>query len=168
MNLLQHTTYDEVRSLLGVTKRDLPDDTVALPHWILEVEQQVRDIDNGAGAVLTQFDTIYALAEGSRTAAQTQFLKVLNMYVLYVMGYQLVSRADVFQPETISDGKATVSRHADRFAKLCPVIEGGMERLKERVKDALRVLVPAATIVPAVTRTMIIGSALGTDPVTGT
>jgi hypothetical protein len=167
MELLQHTTYDEIRSLLGVSVRELKDEVVSLPHWLLQTEQELLDIDGGAGAVLTQFAAVYAVAEGSRTAAQTQFYKVMNMYVLYSLGLQMLARADVFSPTDISDGKASIQRLAERFDKLRPAIEGGLQRLKERLKEALAVLDPSAAITATASRIMVVGAGLGTDPVTG-
>lgn len=168
MDLLQFTTYDEIRSLLGVSGRELKDAVLALPHWTLEVEQRILDIDGGAGAVLTQFATVYAISYGARTAAQTQFFKVTCMYVLYAMGQQLVQRADSFSPVEMTDGKAGAKHLADRFQLLAPVLDGGAQRLRERLKDALLILVPTASIAAALERTMIVGAGLGTDPVTGT
>lgn len=167
MILSQYTTPDEVRALLGVSSRELADTVIQLPHWTLAVEQELLDVDGGAGAVLTQFDTIYAIAAGSRTAAQTQFFKVLTMYVAYSMGHQLIQRADVFSPQNITDGKAAIQRLADRFDKLRPAIDGGMQRLLARVKDALLALNPSAIVAAATSRIMFASVGLGTDPVTG-
>lgn len=167
MDLLQFTTYDEIRSLLGVTRRELADDVLALPHWTLTVEQELLDIDGGTGAVLTQFATVLAIAETTRTAAQTQFFKVTCVYALYLMGLQLLSRADVFVPTTITDGKASVQRLEERFERLRPAIEGTLQRYKERLKTSLTVLNPGAAVVAVAERVMISTTGLATDPVTG-
>lgn len=165
MVLADYTSYDEIRSLLGVTRRELADSTLALPHWALITEQELRDMDGGVGVVLTQYTTVAALS--TKTADQTQFYNVARLFVLYSIGRQLLRSADVFQPLSISDGKAALARLESRFDTLRPAIDGGWQALKARVEAALAILVPAATLKVSVDRVMIIGSGLGTDPVTG-
>lgn len=167
MIVTDYTTNDEVRSLLGVSSKELADTVIALPHWALATELELQDMVGGASTVATQYDTIRAMAPGDRTAAQTLFYNVTRMYVLYHIGGQLLQRADVFSPTSITDGKAAIDRLAERFDKLRPAIEGGVERLKERVKAALVALDPSAAIEAAGTRIYAIGVGLGTDPVTG-
>jgi hypothetical protein len=168
MDLLQYTTYDAVRSLLGLTARELADATLALPHWMLAVELDLQDVDGAAGETVSQYETILAILPASRTAAQAQYFKVAGMYVMYHVGLQLSRSADVYSPVSNSDGKASVERDPDRFEKLRPVLEGGLQKLKERLKEALLVLVPGTAVAATPTRTMILGVGLGADPVTGT
>jgi hypothetical protein len=167
MDITSFTSYDDIRSLLGLTKKELSDDNLALPHWYLAVEQDLRDIDGGAGAALTQFAAVEAVNETARTAAQAQFYKVASLYVLYNIGSQLLASADVFSPQSITDGKASISRLAERFDKLRPVILGGLQSLKNRLEEALLVLVPAAGVTAVATRRMIVSTGLAFDPVTG-
>lgn len=167
MELTDHTTFDEIRSLLGVSAKELADTVIQLPHWTLAVDQDVREIDGGAGGVMAQFAVVKGVVAGSRTAAQAQFFTVLNMYVLYHMGLQLVQQADVFSPTTITDGKASITRLQARFDKLRPALEGGLQRFKDRLKEALVALDPAAAIPVAPARVYIVAVPLGTDPVTG-
>lgn len=167
MILTDYTTTDEIRGLLGVTAKELTDTVINLPHWLSAVEQEMRDIDGGVGAVLTMFDTVKVISAGARTAAQTQFFKVTCMYVAYAMTAQFLPSADVFNPVSIGDGKAQIARLEERFDKLRPAIEGGLQRLLERVKDALLVLSPSAAISAAAARVMFQGVGLGVDPVTG-
>lgn len=168
MELLNFTTYAEVRSMLGVSAKELADAVLELPHWMLATEQEVLDIDSGGGAVLSQYALVKAKDETAMSANELQFFKVTRLYVLYSVSWQLLQSADSFSPQDITDGKAAIKRLADRFDKLRPAIEGGMQRLKERLKDALQILAPGAAIVVVPERRMFLSTGLGTDPVTGT
>lgn len=167
MLLSDHATNDTVRSLLGVTVREIKDVVLDLPHWMTTTELELRGLDNASGAALAQFETIKAIASGSRTAAQAYYYKVFNQWVLYSVGRQLTNQAEMFSPNNVTDGHASVGRNPERWERLKPAIEGGYQMLAARLKEALLALVPNASVPTGVNRVMIVGAALGTDPVTG-
>jgi hypothetical protein len=166
--LATYTTNDEIRSLIGVSAKELADAVLTLPHWALTSEQEVFDLDGGEGVVITQYTTVAAKAPEDRTAAETKFYNVVRLFVLYSAARQLLHSADVFSPLSISDGKASISRRDERFDKLRPAIEGGWQSLVKRVQEALVALVPTAAIPAAVVRNVAVVVPLGFDPVTGT
>lgn len=166
MRLIDHTTYDEVRSLLGVRPLELKDEVLALPHWLVSTEFELRDVDQGSGDCLTSFTAVQTVTENTRTVGQKYFFQVFNAFVLYSIARQLLGSYEGFSPAKITDGRAAVERN-DRLARLLPAIEGGYQSLAARLKEALQALNPAATVAAASDRIMITSTGLGTDPVTG-
>jgi hypothetical protein len=166
MALTTYTTYAAIRALLGVASTEITDTVLALPHYDLQFTLDSEDIDGGEGEVLAQYATITAIEAGSRSANQVRFLLLVNLFAAYSVARQLLGSAEMFAPKKITDGSAATERVNDPFSKMREGVNAGYTTVRTRLSDLLVVLVPSANITAATTRTYILASGLGTDPVT--
>lgn len=167
MALTDYTTYAIIRGILGVASTEITDTVLAQPTWELQFELEMEDIDQGDGAVLTEYAAIVAIEAGSRTADQTRFYNLVNLLAAYSVARQLLTSVDMFAPKKITDGKAAVERTNDPYEMLRQGVLAGYKLLKDRLTTLLLVLVPDANVPAATARTNILSTGLGSDPVTG-
>lgn len=169
MALADITTYDTIRALLGVSPKELKDETLALDLWEQQFLLEMSDVDAGGGEVDTQYAAVKAIDEGSRTPAQKQFYNVYNMLAGYSVARQLLSPQVMFSPVRITDGRAEIERFKDsNFDHVRIGVQGTYSALLTRLTNLLLTLAPSATVPVPTTRRMISSVGLGTDPVTGT
>lgn len=109
------TTYDEVRSALGVSQDELTDETLALPFYAAALEAELEEIDED---LLADYIIVEAIPEGTRTTAEARFVKAMTLFAPYAVAVQLTSSLPLFAPKAISDGKATLTRHSESPHKL--------------------------------------------------
>ena len=166
--LITYTTYAAVRAILGVGAKEITDTALALPHLAVQFELEMSDVDSDVGAVLTQFTTITAIDAAARTAAQTRLFNIVGLIAGYSVARQLLASAAMFAPKTIEDGAARIDRVADPFKSLREGVMAGYSTLRTRLAAALLVLVPAADIAAAESRSYMVSTGLGTDPVLNT
>jgi hypothetical protein len=164
--LTDFTSAAELRAVLGANTAEVTDAMFALPFVWIDVQTVCNEVDQGAGNVLDQFETIKALTPDVRTSAQQQFYDICKVFVLYTAAKIFAGASSTLIAEGLGDGKADFKRRPD-FGRLEAAISAGQNRWLARLKDLLLELVPTAPIPAAVTRTGIVGAVLGVDPVTG-
>lgn len=165
--LVDYTSPSDIRSLLGVEALEIGDDILGLPHYVLELEQELRELDGGAGEALVQYTTVKALTEPSRSSAQQRYFELMHLFASYAVARKLVGSADMFAPQKIEDGKAAKTRPADQAQRLAEAIAAGYRLAKTRLTAQLLILNPAAAITANATLVTIVASPIATDPVTG-
>lgn len=168
MALTDYTTYDTVRAVLGVSPKELKDETLALDLWEQQFLLEMSDVDGGGGAAATLYAAIKLIDEGSRSAQQTQFFNVYNMLAGYSVARQLLSPQVMFSPIRITDGRAEIERFKDsNFDRVREGVQSTYSSLLKRLTTLLVAMVPGATVPVPTTRRVISSVGLGTDPVTG-
>lgn len=165
--LLDYTTPQSVRAILGVAETELTDIDVSTPDFTMAFEMEMSDVDGGVGAVLTQYTAINGVQVNARTADQTQFYNAVRLVAAYSIARQLLGSAPMFAPQTISDGKAQNQRVANPYERLAGGVQAGYSRFLAILKASLQRLIPTAQIVAIPTRTYFTGVAIASDPVTG-
>jgi len=163
--LIDFTTYDDVRSVLGVSIEELPDETLALDLYYQSLLLQLDDI---SASVATNYASISAIAPGSRTTTQKSFYAVTRLFSTYAIATTSLSALTLFAPRQITDGKAAIDRQVDVFQDVKDGVRNGFNALRKRLLAALAAVdltytAPALTLVTFATF-----SGTATDPVTNT
>lgn len=163
MDILDYTSYDEVRALLGVSSDELEDGTLALPVYATNLEAELRDIKV---SLPTDYQSIHALT--TRSAEQQWFYDIARFYAAHVVARQLCTSLPLFSPREISDGKANVVRFAQNpFQTTIDRIDDQYNVARRRLESAYAAL-PSASTATTTARRVFFSSASGaTDPVTG-
>lgn len=163
MALTQYTTYDSIRAVLGVTTDELEDGTLALElYW----NQLAVELDDLSLNLQSDYTTVLALAEETRTDAQRRFYQATQLFAAYAVANMLGSGLPMFGPKDISDGKATVSRFADSpYKATLDRVQKDYNRMKGRLLAAHAGL--NSSSITTVSRTYMAVSVPTTDPVTG-
>lgn len=163
MALTDYTTYDEIRASLGVSSDEIEDTTLGLAMYSDYLDLELDDIDSD---IASQFTTVKAIAEGSRTAAEARFYKATTLFAVYAVARQLTVSLPLFSPKDISDGKATLGRYADSpYRETIKRVKDEYEKFRVRLKDTFDAL--NATTTTPVTRSYMGVSSPDTDVVTG-
>lgn len=167
MALSTYTTYDAIRAILGVSPKEIKDATLALDLFEQQFLLEMSDVDSGAGAVMVQYNIVKALTSG-RTADQQRFFDIVNMMAAYSAAKQVLTGAPLAVPQKITDGKASIQRFdTHNFDKVRAGATETYAALLRRLKAVLLTLAPGAAVTSVPARTLILSSALASDPVTG-
>ena len=163
MALIDYTTYDEVRAVLGVSDEELGDGTLGLSVYSINLNTELDSIDSGLAA---HYTIVKALSP-PRTAAQQKFFEATSLFATYAVAKQLSSSLPLFSPKDISDGKASIGRFSDSPYKAT------IKSINEYYEKARQGLDTAYGALVSVTSTAVVGnyaaaSSPSSDPVTGT
>jgi hypothetical protein len=164
MALLQYTTYEELRAVLGVSATELPDLTLAQPQFGTVLTMELQDISTSVASLYT---TISAIPEVSRTANQQWFYDLTRLTAAYAIASNLLISLPLFSVSRLTDGRAEFERQKDIFADVRDAVNGMYAKLKARLAALVLVLEPTATVFSEVTQVYTASIGLGTDPVTG-
>lgn len=161
--LTDYTTYEDVRSALGVSTDELEDTALALETWDNHLRFELEDI----GKTLPDaYATVKAVPEASRTDEQARLYRATRLFATLAVANALAAALPMLAPKSLTDGKAAVSRFSD-----APYKETVM-RVKEQYNVAQNRLRQAWAASNASSFTSTPRTYLGvanptTDPVTG-
>lgn len=115
MAITKYTSYSEVRSAIGLSSEELPDEVINLKMYddALTVALSgitLPDEEPGPGPVSDRFDTIKAIAEASRTDAQVKLLALIRLFATYSVAAELANSLAMRTPKQRSDAKASLTR----------------------------------------------------------
>lgn len=115
MPLTPFTTNEQVRAVIGVTDDELADATLALEMYSLGLRYELNSIGEPAndGALAVAFETAAALTEDARTTVQRKLYDAVVLFAPYPIALHLETAVPLFAPKAITDGKASVMRHAE-------------------------------------------------------
>lgn len=162
--LTTYTPYDSIRAVLGVSAKELKDETLGLVIWETQFLLEMSDVDGGAGQVMTLYN---GLPTTGKSVAQQQLYDLVNMLATYSVARQMLTPASLAVPQKITDGKAAVERFdASNFDRVREGVLGTYNQLLGRLKVVLVKLSPTSQVA-ATDRTFISSVSTGIDPVTG-
>lgn len=158
-------SYADVRAALGLAVKELPDDTIKLPLFALQVEAYLDSI-------YTHLRDIYkALVaqeqEGTTPLTKTErkIVGLVKVISTYVAAYVAAPNVKAYGLKRITDGKAEGERFANAFDDLASSIGTLLYSYRNMLLDVLR---EYGEVIPVVPFTFAIATAtLGVDPVTG-
>lgn len=161
--LTSYTTYDDIRSALGVSSDELEDATLGLESWESHLLFELEDVNATLPAA---YAGVVAIPTASRTAAQAKFYRATRLFATLAVANALTAALPMFGPKDISDGKATVSRFADSpYRATVTKIKEQYGIAHSRLKQALAEMSSTAAII--VLRPYMGISSPTTDPVVG-
>ena len=158
--LLDYTSYDEIRAVLGVSDEELEDTTLALPIYAQKLGFELEDIS-------VNLETVYETARAAATPStlQTKLLNAVQVFAAYAIAKHLLGSASLFAPRRVGDGRAETERVTDPFETLRDDVEAAYLSLKQRVSAALVGL--GEQVGAATSRTYTAAAGLPADNVTG-
>jgi hypothetical protein len=162
MTILDYTSYDQVRAVLGVSSDEVTDTELALPVWEMTLNEKFSDISS---LIATNYSTIAALSSGSRTPVQVKFFETVKLYATYLIAQDLLVALPMFGFQSITDGKASQQRF-DRWEDIKTGIEKNVNVLKGKVRLTLAALDASYSAPAAVSRVFMASTGLAVDPVT--
>lgn len=162
MNLTDYTSYDEIRAVLGVSDEEISNTELALPIRLTELEFKLQDVSS---VLISTYTTVKAIAEGSRTADQQKFFRLVQFYSAYAVGEELLISQPMFGFKRVTDGKAEAERF-DKWEDVKLGVVKGASVAKKRLKLALGAL-NVGYVTPTIVTTIGIVSTGMADPVTG-
>lgn len=113
MALTPFTTTAEVRAVIGVTPEELEDSTLNLGIYETNLRMELDQIQDNDGALVTEFEVIVAKAENDRSAQEKKLHAAVMLFCPYPVVLQLETGVPLFAPKAITDGKASITRHAE-------------------------------------------------------
>lgn len=161
MNLIDFTTYDEVRAVLGVSEEELADTTLALPLYLQQLQLSLESVYPPLESMYTAISAIDPI---SRTVQEQKLFDIVQVFSGYATSKSLLVGAPLFAPRRITDGRAEVERVTDPFANLRDEIEQTLNALRQRLIAALEAL--DIVFNPAVGRVYFGAAPLSRNPIT--
>jgi hypothetical protein len=117
--------------------------------------------------MLTQYATVSALPEGSRTSQEQRFYLLVRLFVTYAIARNLLTSLPLFSVARLSDGRAEFTRQTDPYDDVRLGVQGMFNKLRLKVSAAYVVLVPTDTAYGQVSFGLTSSTGLALDPVTG-
>lgn len=167
LTLSDYTDNKTVRGLLGVAPEEVTDaDFTALESTnLLEVTLALEEISEGLPA---QFEAVKAITAASRSAVQTRFFSLVQVYAAYTVASKIANGAlAMFAPVTIQSNAANVqTRQQDPYAQLRSALTASLGTWQQRLVALLPKL-DASLSAASVPRLFAGSAGLNLDPVTG-
>jgi hypothetical protein len=161
--LTNYTTYNDIRSILGVSDQELSDATLGLEVYKSYLDSELDEVDS---TLITEYAAVVAVLEASRTAAQKRFYRTTRLFAVYAVARQLTTALPLFSPKDISDGKASLARFSDSpYREVTKKVTSEYDRLKTALLDAFYGLTSSTATSTA--RVYFSSAILVPDPVTG-
>lgn len=107
MNLLDYTTYEDIRATLGVNDLELSDGTLGLALYSSNLAIELGDI---GPTLADRYDEVRLLPDEARTKTQQRLFDVTRVFSTYAVAKQCAGSLPMFGPKSISDSKTEVSR----------------------------------------------------------
>lgn len=131
MELTDFTSYAAIRAVLGVTEKDLADETLEIPLYLDSLIVDLEDVS------LSFLDAYTEAQEAPNpTPAQERFLRATRTFSTYSVAKQLVSSMGMFGVKTVSDGKATMTRFDNPLNDVLKRIMSDYERWRLRLEKS--------------------------------
>ena len=164
MSITKYTSYDEVRVVLGVAKKELKDEELELPVFETLLLLELDDLSTG---IVPLYDSIEALDPlvTPPTPAQTRFLRVCDAYATYFVAKLAGEAMPMFGLARITDGKAEQQRF-EGSQDVMAAIKARLAELKVKLAAAFANAGGTGAIEATATFTHARASALTFDPVT--
>jgi hypothetical protein len=156
-----YTTFDGIRSILGVSAKELKDETLALDIYSTGLEADLEDVNIGVPAAY-----LAALQAEPATDEEARFVRIAQTFAAYAVARNLTVSLSVFSPVKIEDGKAAMTRISDPHRETVAAIHREYDLWKRRLLAAYEAVVSSSS-------TPITAVYFGTiepaqDPITGT
>ncbi|MDI1362516.1 hypothetical protein [Methylotenera sp.] len=108
MTLTSYTTYNDIRAILGVNPKELPDADLALETYLFELETKLQEV--GTDLIAKYTEAAAAVLTATETSLQKGLYRAVRLYasssVSLSVAYSLPMRAQ----KSITDGKAGLDR----------------------------------------------------------
>jgi hypothetical protein len=173
---MQMTDYipstNDIRALLGVSVKELKDETILLPVYAVQLETQLESLYTGIPDVFEALKAKKQLNETDPdnnpplTKLERKIYGLTQVYSCYAAAMLLAPSLPIFGMRKIGDGKAEQERVQTAFDEIKGELLNAMTALGDELLEKLEEYgeeIPTTT--PVFYQTAV--AELGTDPVTG-
>lgn len=157
-----YTTADSVRAVLGISVKEASDAMVEDTVYLTGLLEALYALSTTLAA-----DYKTARDASTRSAKQVRFVLLVQTFCSYTVALQLIPNLPLSAPQQITDGKTAMNRAANPYEHLKPQLATSLAYFKVNMIEAYAAVNSAITVPVATRRTMVVGSGLATDPVTG-
>ena len=161
MALLDYTSPEDIRAVLGVDDIELSDDTLALSIYEMQVRLDLEDISD---SLSDDYLAAAALPSDTRSALEQKLVELTQLFSAYSVSKNLLTSLKMFGPKRITDGRAEVERF-DPMAEIKLGILSNYSVIRDKLIAVYASL--GNTTPSAVTRVFVNTAGLSVDPVTG-
>lgn len=170
MALIDFTTFEDVRAVLGVSVDELEDATLGLSVYEFDLKDELSEVSEDAipgSDLIADYSSAKAKAPADRTADEQRLIEYTRLFSTYAVARHLTAALPLFSPKEQTDGKASIVRYTqDPYKHTVSEIKARYERYRDRLIKAYSAAMSSAA--PAtVLRTYLSGSQPTSDPVTG-
>lgn len=161
INLLSELiSTEELRSMLGVSPKELKDDVVDLPIYLRSVRIAANRLDSRLLPIYT------ALPGEGLSDDEQSFEDLFVVYVGWLTAQQMSISLVQWSPRQISDGKAILERDTGAAAQAIANIAANLAAAAQDLVAAAQILQPVQDTIVTVAYAIATFGATG-DPVTG-
>ncbi len=142
MLITDYTSYNEIRSTIGLSTSELPDTKLVEEIYANSLELALGDVTlpdeaPGPGPLATKFVTIAAIAEATRTTGEQKLYNLTRMFSTYSVALEAAVSLSMKAPKTVSDSKASLVRFSPESTYLIVIeeIKGKLDDLKQKIEN---------------------------------
>jgi len=162
MALTEFTTPDSIRSVLGVSAKELEDTTLLQKRYETMLIEDVLALH---AQMLEDFRTTFALP--TKTDDEQRFLDLFEAFAAHQVAKQCLGSIEMFAPRRITDGKSELERSTDPYKRLRDDVAAVLNILRIRLREAYARINPDATPPAPAERLAAIVSTPAFNPITG-
>ncbi len=141
--ITDYISYAEVRTTVGLSEDELPDETLALEIYANSLELAFGGVtlsDNppGPGTVVSVFATVVAISPSdSRTVLQQALYNLTKLFAAYQVSLEVATSLSMRAPKTLSDSKVTIGRFSpqDTWKDVIDALTLKLADIKDRLED---------------------------------
>ena len=124
-----YTSYDEVRSTIGMSTDTLPDTVLSLELYANSLELALDDIDI-ADTALNPIKTVFSTLD---PVADSTAYNLTRLYATYSVALEVAVSLSMRAPKTLSDSKVTLTRFSPEstWKDVIAAIKKNLGKLKE-------------------------------------
>jgi len=161
--IADYTSATSIRSLLGVSIKELPDVTILDTFFWLSLQAELYRI-----CPTLEADYAAAVALSDTDEGAGRFAGAVSLFAAYAVARSCMSGMPQFAARSVTDGKAGFIRHtATSFDKAMARFDVEYARARSALLAAYAEYLPAAAVVSDETRGFMQVSTPASDPVTG-
>jgi hypothetical protein len=164
MQVVDYTTYAEIRAVLGASSTELPDTVLSQAQWGTQLLLSFEDISE---TLLPTYTAISALSEGSRSAKEQRLYLLLRLYASYSTAKCLLTSLPMFSVLSLTDGRADFQRQTDILQDMRDGVDSDYLTIRERLVNAFAAL-GYGSIYVSTPQIYTVSTGLSVNPVTNT
>lgn len=140
MDITDYTTYNEIRSTVGLASKELTDADLSQEIYANRLQLSLNKVDLSAtdftGTLKINFDTIAAVDEASRTDAQQELYNLTRLFSTYTVAYEVAISLSM-SAKSISDSKATLSRFSPQstYMQVAENLKSYLSDIKDQLEN---------------------------------
>lgn len=142
MDINTYTSYNEVRTTVGLSIKELTDVILAEEIYANALELALGDVDlpdeaPGPGPLATRYVEVEAIDEATRTVKEQKLYNLTRMFSTYAVALEVVVSLSMRAPKTISDSKSSLVRFSPEATYIIVIdeIKGKLDDLKSKLEN---------------------------------